>query len=322
MYDIRVIDLVSNDKRLADIYKQLSVHLGKVTSLEPVSGGLVHHVIRVRAKEDVYLKFRGDSYASLPHISTSPDIISSEARALSILNQHAGEYFPDILHFDRRLMFLLLSEVMPAGRNWAEDFKEKIVRNKDIEAFGVALGDIHFKTASFTSPVRRPNDYAFSRNQLKYTIGRSDHPLLVWASEEHLKRSTHLILGDVSPKNLFVRKGVVRFCDFETVRQGCVVFDQGWAIAHLILHSNDTDGALRSVRSFVEGYQKKNKILIDDPLMIPTICGVLLYRLDNDTIPYDLSFNQREKEQMAKRILEALSNALDLEKLIKRTFES
>ncbi|PIS04896.1 MAG: hypothetical protein COT81_03950, partial [Candidatus Buchananbacteria bacterium CG10_big_fil_rev_8_21_14_0_10_42_9] len=128
-----------------------------------------------------------------------------------------------------------------------------------------------------------------------------------------------LILGDLSPKNLGLVSGELRICDLDTAHRGNPIFDIGFFIGHVYLHSLEHEyPAAQYVKEFLRTYHPEDETDAippeDDLLLKRIVLGTLLYRLNNKMVPYPLDISEEEKVKVVAEINNLLkSNLLDWE---------
>lgn len=318
------LDAVVGRENAREILDEIQASVGEVQQLEQVGGGLVHYVYRVTTDEQTsYLKIRGNHYSGIPNIATLPELIGNEKKALDLFSQNSAEYFPEILLYNSALHYLLLSDVMPGAITLDNKYTQGSVNPDDLYYFGQALGSIH-QHSNTTEPVRNPNDRAYQNNLLLYALESYQHPVLLDAATEHKDRETQLLVGDLSPKNTYIENGVVRLCDLENAHQGALVYDQAFAIAHILLHHEYAESAIASMWGFIEGYESVGgEIDQGDALLRSTLHGFLLYRLDNPVIPYELPFTPQRRKQITRNVFTGLDEQeTDLEVIAAKIFRN
>lgn len=319
----RSLESVTGRENANGILQEIESTIGKVDSLEQVGGGLVHYVYRVEtSSRSAYLKIRSNHYSGIPNILTQPGLIRDEKRAIELFSTHSAEYFPEILLYNSILHYLLLSDVMPSGTTLDRLYQQSAVSPKDLHEFGRAVGDIHTNTLT-KEPVRSPNDKQYQNNLMKYALESYEHPALVAAASEHRQRETQLLVGDLSPKNTYLQGEIVRLCDLENAHQGALPYDQAFVLAHILLHHETQKTAISAMWAFISGYEKVGgKIDQGDNLLTQTLHGILLYRLSNPVIPYELPFKPQRKKQMAINVFSSLNqNLKDLEVVVANLFK-
>jgi Ser/Thr protein kinase RdoA (MazF antagonist) len=143
------------------------------------------------------------------------------------------------------------------------------------------------------------------------------------AAEEHKRRPTQLLVGDLSPKNTYIENGVVRLCDLENAHQGAIEYDQAFALAHVLLHQKSEQDAVTAMQAFLDGYQELGPTVDrSDGLLGATLHGILLYRLDNPIIPYELPFSDDRRQQMTANVFASLDqNTQGLEEIATNLFK-
>lgn len=296
-------------------------HIGSSIKVTRVSGGLVHYIYKVTGQRGAgYLKIRGTHFSGVPEIETEPHLIGDEARALKLYNSYFPAIFPRILDFDEKAFCLVLSDVMPHQETFEDNLNNNVVRDKDIRFLGLTIGKIHSVTSYINRPIRIEGDDSFRERQLYYLLESAGHPRLTKIVKEYKKRQTNLILGDPSPKNIGIKNGQIGICDLENSRQCSYAFELGHIIAHLLIHNlGDQKKAERFTELFLSGYKtSKSDVNISDPLLTPTMLGILLYRLNNPVIPYNLNISKKERlsyEMKARYLLH--DESLTMQKVIR-----
>jgi Ser/Thr protein kinase RdoA (MazF antagonist) len=118
-----------------------------------------------------------------------------------------------------------------------------------------------------------------------------------------------LILGDLSPKNIGVdNSGKVHICDLENVHIGNAVFDLGFLVGHFLIHTlRDADRASSLLESLLGGYSSVRFTMdTGGEILKRIVLGTILYRLDNQIIPYGSGMSNVEREAVATNANAAL----------------
>lgn len=305
------------------ILEEIQSNIGEIQQLEQVGGGLVHYVYKITtASQTAYLKIRADHYAGIPGIATQPELIVNEKRAIDLFSIDSGEYFPKIILYNSIFHYLLLTDVMTGGITLDKRYQLGDVRQNDLYHFGYAVGSIHFNTKTNES-IRTPDDTQYQENLMLYALKNYGHPVLMNAANEHKRRQTQLLIGDLSPKNTYISDETVKLCDLENAHQGALPYDQAFVIAHILLHHEIRDAAIAAMWAFVDGYEVVgSNVDQGDSLLSETLHGILLYRLDNPVIPYELPFKPDRRKQMASNVFSSLDqNEHDLEVVVANLFK-
>jgi hypothetical protein len=317
------LESVVGKENVNKIVSEIEVSIGEIRELKQVGGGLVHYVYKVTTNsQTAYLKIRANHYSGIPNISTQPELIGNEKRALELFSINSGEYFPEILLYNSVFHYLLLSDVMPGGITLDRMYRHGNVEPIDLYQLGYSVGSIHSDTRTSES-VRYPSDEQYQSNLMKYALESYNHPTLMKAAQEHRRRNTQLLIGDLSPKNIYIRDGIVRLCDLENAHQGVLPYDQAFIIAHILLHHKSLNTAIAAMWAFIDGYESSESAVDQgDALVSQTLHGILLYRLDNPVIPYELPFKSKQRKQMAKNVFLSLGdNVHDLEVVAANLFD-
>jgi len=289
---------LSSDLARADqIVRELSENpsrfgLPEVVSVEIVTGGVAHHVYRIDTREGrFYLKHRGSYFPKIPGIRINPMDIGHEHRALSLLSALLPGCFPRILFYDPERAFMVLADAMP-GESAESGTLESLLLKRCVTAatlqrLGELLRRIHDATQRIVEPIRDGGDDEFFALKLQHRFGHRNTPSLKRIINELTYNSPRqIIIGDPSPKNIGVSDAGTRlmFFDLEDVHRGCVLFDVGFCLGHLILHAqSDPQQALAYLEAFSDGYG--NRGLSDSELAKAIALGTIIYRLDG-MIPY------------------------------------
>lgn len=293
--------------RISNIFHDLPKYIGEVREFNVATGGVVHHVWQVRGEHSTaYLKIRGNTFARVPEIKTRPERIGAEASALKLFGDYAPDYFPNLIHYDDKLNYLLMSEVMAGEKTFANRLREDKPMVGDSWRVGYALGEVHAKTKSVTQDVRWPNDTRYRDEAMYYTFQRNGHPVLLKTLVELLLEPRQLIIGDLSPKNMYVSDTDVKFFDLETAHQNSSTYDIGYALAHLVMHSLKSDEQNEVTLAFMEGYRNHNNIDSQSETLIGVVAAAMLYRLDSPTLPYPLDI---DRDALTARVYEALDHS-------------
>ena len=274
--------------------------------ITPVSGGLVHHVYRVTTKHAVYyLKVRGTKFAKMPTIESRPEDIEFEYRALKQFHAVAPESFPEVIAYDRAGSRILLSSIMTPDINLEFLLNNGVVNNTDIERIARLVAQVHDGLHSNTEVIRGENEDEYYNNNLYYrlsSLGRKPLKDVVTHLKKHRKQ---IIFGDLSPKNMAIDNEGVYICDLDTAHYGNVLFDIGFFMGHLLLHTfNQRDSHI--AEAFVGTYLNHADLHIDDEdedLLVRITIGTCIYRLDNTIVPYNLpNLSLEERKEILQRL--------------------
>jgi hypothetical protein len=172
------------------------------------------------------------------------------------------------------------------------------------------LRRIHEAARGIPEPIRAGGDDEFFALKLQHRFGyRNNSSLNKIVRELTYDWPRQIIIGDPSPKNVGVSAGGERlvFFDLEDVHRGCVVFDVGFCLGHLVLHAYpDPQQAVAHVEAFSEGYSERS--LSDCGLAKAIALGTVIYRLAG-MIPYPISISPEERAKLLNRTEAVLSVA-------------
>lgn len=296
------------ESAVAEIFEKNDFVFDDTYQLEPVSGGLVHHVFRlVSSGKTMYLKIRGSAFSALPDIHVNPDDIRYEKKAMDLLNQKLPGVFPGVIAYFENDHALLMTDAM-SGPTLEELFNTDEVSEDALRECGKAVARFH-RAVETSPPIRPDNDNLSYLNNLFYRLGYLGIPALDRAIE-HLKQlPRQLIFGDLSPKNIGIGpNNEITFCDLELVHFGNTVFDLSFLASHLLLHSRNVEEGASRLESFLAGYLEEAEVDLDEELLKVLILGIGLFRLDNPVIPYTLPISERCRGERILKIKEILSS--------------
>jgi hypothetical protein len=277
--------------------------VGPVTEVTDLSGGIVHHVARVRGAtgSSVVVKHRGSTCWAVPELPTDQAAIADEARALRLLSRRRPHEFPGLVHFDRDAAVLIMSDLAPLGLPWGMAFLGAAGPAELPRALTTAvttLGHVHLALRT-AEPLRPDGDEAFFRRNLFERVTYHDTPATHRLGDAVAALPRQLVLGDPSPRNLMWSPESVVFFDLEHVHRGARVFDLAFLLAHVALHRRAAGPLLSAA---VAAYQRVFPL---DPaaaaLTGRLVAACLLYRLRNDVVPYEVA-DPRFDEHLVGRL--------------------
>lgn len=281
---------------------KIKTRIGEIIKVERSTEGLVHWVYKIQgSRKMVYLKLRRNFFNKVPQIKTKPSLIKNEVVTLKLFHSYFPHIFPEILIFNQKKNYLLLSDITRGSSNFEYKLNANKTKIKDFYILGKTIGDIHFATRHILVPIRPGGDLDFKNKQLFYLLGFMNHPVLNLIIEEYKRLPTNLILGDPSPKNIYIEDEQVGICDLENSHQGPLLFEQAHLISHIIVHNLTNPKVRLFVFETLNGYGKSGlKINVKNLLLIRTVIGLLLYRLASPIIPYNVSINKTLKNKYIK----------------------
>lgn len=296
-------------KEKIDVF--LEETIGGVENIEPVSGGLVHRVFRVKSQNAVYyLKVRGDQFAGMPTVESVPSDIRHEEKALRLMSSVAPDTFPHVVASKQDEGMLLITSVMKPEDNFLARLRAQTITEEDLGSMGKALRDIHDKLDPIEEAIRDDGDEQYYKNNLLYRLGSQQNETLNNTIQELSMRERKLIFGDLSPKNLGLVSGQLRICDLDASHRGNSIFDVGFFIGHLYVHGLEREYPVsKFTEEFLKAYQftEYAEGASDDALLKRIVLGTLLYRLHNKIVPYPIDITDREKLNTSSEITRLLN---------------
>lgn len=291
--------LVSNP----EVISKLELQLGEIIQIEEISGGLLHYVFKVvGSKRIAYVKIRGNTFAKLPDIKTVPQNIKYEYRALNILYNLEPETFPQPLLFDEDRALIAMSDVIPNGRTFQQEFQENTISENDMLELGTTVGRVHTKLGPYQQPIRDNGDQVNYLKDLTHRFGYQNHPIINEVISELEKNPSQLILADLSPKN--IGRGSHRqitICDFDSFFLGNPLYPLAFLTGHVLVHSLDSSRKSEAlVYALLSGLKQEfPNGDYDSDLYIKTTLSSVLYRLRNPKINYPVPLSEQERLQKA-----------------------
>lgn len=299
----------------------IGAHVGQVSGITDVTGGLIHRVLKLHGDRGVaVLKIRGESPVSFPEERIEPRDIDFERDALNLLWGLEPAVFPRVLGCDNERGVMLLSDIMPEGVNLETRLNRGTVEPAEMRALGGIVGRIHRKLQNYSEPIR-PDDEEEYRNRLQYTIGRYGHPMLDRVVEQ-VATPQQLTLTDLAPKNIGRDAvGNPTICDPKWIFRGDLRYALGYLAGHMLVHSLDnvqrandlTFAVLKGIQDSLPDFDKNDEVVQGVAL------GSVIYRtLHHKTVPYRLLIPQDEREKKAERAFDLLDKGTrDWEEIIR-----
>ncbi len=299
--------------RLQAMLTKAKEFVGKIITVKESKGGNVSYVYKVVGEKDtVFIKLRGNHFSRIPNIETNPKAILYEKKALKIFSKQLNNIFPKILYFDAKNFGLILSNVFPTESSFEDKLNNQTDTLRDYEVLGKTLARVHITTKHFKNGIREDNDLEFRNKALMYCLENYKHKKLVYTAKEFKKRPGNLILGDPSPKNMSIDKEIIGICDLDNVHLSSHLYDLAYVAAHCLLHNlENIDKAELIVNTVISNYLQYNQTLeFNTRFFIPTLTGVMLYRLKNEVVPYDLAIDEKRKFNYFDTLFKSLDKEL------------
>lgn len=300
-----VINIVSHDTFISS--------LPRVDELAPVLGGVAHHVYQITSgRERFYLKIRSDRFVRTPQITCNPADIAIEHRALTVFHQISPENFPQVLSFNQNKFYMVLSDAISNGEKLETLFLEEKVTPTMLFNLGRNLRKIHDRSRTYTQGLREDDDKARYEELLQHRFGYRHHLVLDELIDQLRKQGgRQLVLGDASPKNIGANNNgeLFIFFDLETAHKGDTVFDFGYLLGHVAIHTFASPQiSVEAIQSFSNGYGVHD---FNEGTVKKIALGIMLYRLGS-IIPYPLHLTDEQKVLAQKRIESVLSYNLGI----------
>ena len=278
-------------------------HSGKISNVTIMSGGLVNYVYRIQGEcSTVIAKLRKSEFSALPNIRINPFDIVNESQAILQLQSEFPNVFPKHLGFYPDRSMLIISDIMENQHNMQNRFADKSVDTKIVEELGKQIAEIHYRFRNISVPIRKDGDIEYYSQNLTYRLGYHDNSALENLIDKLMTMPRQLIHADLSPKNIGIDDvGRVHICDLEMVHMGNPIFDLGFVIAHVLVHTIKEEQSTSLVESLLKGYYSIiHPMNVDSEILKQITLGIILYRLDNHIIPYEININDFEKNKIVR----------------------
>lgn len=291
----------------------LQKSIGSVKEIRSVPGGIVHRVFRVLSDTgEYYLKVRGNNFVGIKSISTIPSDICYEASALKICSKISPETFPHVVAESFEDGMILITSIMEKEEYFLSIIERNVLDECCFKNIGSKLRHIHNELSFYTNGLRNDGDKDRYIRNLVNRLGYQKHNVLDDVIKDLSKEKRFLILGDLSPKNLGISSGHIRICDLDTAHCGNSIFDVGYFMGHVYLHGFEQKyTSSKYVEEFFQGYQAGDfgSVYIKNELLLKRIIlGTILYRLNNDIIPYLIRLTSKQKIDAVSKINKLLSS--------------
>jgi 5-methylthioribose kinase len=240
---------------------------GMAIEVAELGGGVSNVVVRVSSGQDCLVLKQ-----SLPRLRVAErwdfdrGRIRVERDCLALLTELLPpERTPELRFSDDENFLIGMSCVPPGGRQWKDDLLDGRVERSAAESAGDLLAAIQ------NASVLDPRAAAMFESQLVLLQGRIDpyhrtaarrNPelaLTIGAEVERVLRERRvLVLGDYSPKNIFVYPDHALILDLEVAHWGDPAFDPAFCLTHLVLKAmsfrDRADAYLDAAATFWRAY--------------------------------------------------------------------
>lgn len=274
-----------------DYDKFLGAALGGYTSIEPATKAAIHHVFRVKTEQgDYYLKHRSTVYAKTPSHAADPFDMAYEAAALQIMHEVAPNNCPALIAYDRDSGLLLMTDIMSPGDNLEDRLYDGSASKSQGQILGTTLAALHRALSVYGNDKRLIRDTDIYETNLFYKFDSLNYPHVSETAMRLRREPRQLIHGDLSPKNIGIDDSIASFCDFDNSHYGNFIYDAGFILGHLILHTA-CDAGQSIAGAFMEAYTADEQYFRDvqrRDLLARTALGACIYRLDNKWVKYEI----------------------------------
>jgi len=244
----------------------------------------MHVQIGSTGEEDtVYVRQSRDHVKKYADLGRDPNRVNTEAKALAFVNRVAPGVVPQVLNLDEINHVLVLSDIRKSGQLLADELAAGRVHHEVGRQFGATIGKI--QNASFGTSfgeLLQDSSLVESTSPDAYLGPRTVPALQLFpdAAKRLLSDSAQsersFVVGDLSPKNIFVEGEAARFLDLERTSTGDPAYDPAYIITHFLLDVKPTLHG-RSLQ-FIEDFMDSYVTTISESLS-PTQIGALQNRI-------------------------------------------
>lgn len=272
-----------SEQRILSIISRELADFSPVGKLQPLSGGHLNHVWRLKGKtKNLIVKHAPPFIASNLDVPLNPKRIHFEARALKLfqtqgaLNPISSDYVqpPHVLYFDDEMDLLFIEDL---GRQ--PSLTEWLVNNEGDGNIGTKLGHfvglLHvrtFRQKEFNDQFNN-SDIQQTRLEVQYKpavdyakrAGISDTEAIQSKTEalgkKLLTSGRCLVMGDLWPPSILVKDDKLRLIDWEFAHYGRPLQDVAHFAAHCWMQAHTSPKEHKTLfinlwKHFWEGYQQ------------------------------------------------------------------
>ncbi len=245
----------------------------------------------------------------------SPARVLREADALALARAIRPDNVPELLDVDEERLVITMRAVPATATNWKADLLAGTAEAEVGRRLGLALADWHSTSASDPGSLEA---FADATNFFELRIS----PFFLRVAEVHADlrpaiervvarltgRSSCLVHGDFSPKNVLVEGPGFWVVDWETAHRGDPTFDLAFLVSHLVCKAVHRPALATSYRAcadaFVGAYLDHSVLDIATAELIAEIGCLVLARVDG-TSPVDYldADGQAAARALARRVL-------------------
>jgi tRNA A-37 threonylcarbamoyl transferase component Bud32 len=215
--------------------------------------------------ETVYVRQSRDYVKEYKDLARDPRRVETEARALGFINGVAPGAVPEVINLDKDNSILILSDIRLGGALLADEFTEGRVHEEVGANFGRTIAEIQ-NASLYLSFGQILGDESIKESDDKnaYLGSRVEAPMRLFPEQttDLLRQSSDsqrsFVVGDLSPKNIFVEGNDARFLDLERTSTGDPAYDPAYIVTHFLI---DVDHKLHSkslefIKKFMQSYTK------------------------------------------------------------------
>jgi 5-methylthioribose kinase len=196
-------------------------------------------------------------------LQRDPGRVDTEAKALAFIDRIVPGVVPKVIRIDRTNSVLILSDIKLGGQLLADELAAGRVHPEAGPQFGSTIGEIQKATFGLSlGQILGDASIVESSNKNSYLGARTEAPLRLYPEqtqqllEDSAKAARCFVMGDLSPKNIFVEEQSVRFLDLERTSTGDPAYDPAYVITHLLIDANRSlhSSSLEFINGFMQAY--------------------------------------------------------------------
>lgn len=237
--------------------------------VEPFGGGISSVVMRIRTSRDCMVYKHALPRLRVPEVwEMDQSRILGERDCMAALATLLPPGSVPEVRFSDPESFVLVMSCAPPGRIWKECLLAGDVSSAAARRVGTLAGQLQAGAAASEELRERFDDIGIMLqgrvDPFHRTVARA-HPDLAPAIEEDVERLVSnrrtLVLGDLSPKNIFVYPDRALLLDLEVAHWGDPAFDPAFLLTHLLLKSVHVRGRaeelLDAAAAFWDAYRAR-----------------------------------------------------------------
>jgi 5-methylthioribose kinase len=213
--------------------------------------------------ETIYVRQSRDYVKEDKELPRDPKRVLTESRVLNYIDGIVPGVVPRVISLDLDNNILVLSDIKLGGHLLADELVAGRIHESVGHNFGRTIGLIQNKTFGLSfSQILGDDSFKESDDKNAYLGLRVDVSERIYPSQtaqllaDSKLASRCLVIGDLSPKNIFVEGNDARFLDLERTSMGDPAYDPAYIICHFLIDVNLQlhDKSVKFIQNFMQAY--------------------------------------------------------------------